>query len=396
LSGTGESIAYHCYAYASSGLASACGASSPTPTPTPTATTTNTPTPTPTTTTTPTPTPAPTIKSIALSGGVGDPWGTATDASGNVWFAEPGCDFAPTCASTTPPGQIGELPSGSTTPKFWTLPKLTGNQPIFVTLDGSGNVWFTTPNNSMIGEFSPAKGRFIGQWAVTANSGPWDLSFNNGKIWYTEHLVSAIGKFDPSSHTYQDFRTPTSGSLPYGIVGVDPANANLVWFTENPDTVEKIGVVDTSTNVISEYSIRAQTLSGLTPHLITMDSKGNPWWSEGFASAIGTLNVSKASSSSCGVTTGDCAGVTEYTLGVGGSKCNSGTHISGITLSGGGVWATDSIAAQVDDLALSTKAVAYYALSSCGVHPHDGLNHDPAGDLWWDNEFANALGELTP
>lgn len=70
---------------------------------------------------------------------------------------------------------------------FYTLPKITGNQPIFVALDAAGNVWFTTPNNSMIGEFNPSTSSFVGQWPVTAGSGPWDLVFNKGVIWYTEH-----------------------------------------------------------------------------------------------------------------------------------------------------------------------------------------------------------------
>jgi hypothetical protein len=30
------------------------------------------------------------------------------------------------------------------------------------------------------------------------------------------------------------------------------------------------------------------------------------------------------------------------------------------------------------------------------VHTHDGLNLDPALHVWWDEEFNNALGELTP
>ena len=48
-----------------------------------------------------------------ITGGKGDPWGTAIDGAGNVWFAEPGCDFGNNCTSSTPPGQIGELVAAS-------------------------------------------------------------------------------------------------------------------------------------------------------------------------------------------------------------------------------------------------------------------------------------------
>ncbi len=401
--GTGESMNYSCFAYAASGLASPCGSAGggvPTPPPPPPPTATPTPPPPPTATPTPppptaTPTPAPTgsITEYSLAGGDGNPWGTATDAAGNVWFAEPGCDFAPTCSSSTPPGQLGLLPAGSSTPTFYTLPNITGNQPIFVALDSAGNVWFTTPNNSMIGEFSPTTKQFIGQWSVTAGSGPWDLTIDNGKIWYSEHLVSSIGMFDPSTDTYQDFPTPTTSSNPYGIA----ASGNLIWFTENNSNVARIAVLNTSTNAISEYPIRAslQYIS-LTPHLIALDGQGNPWWTEGWVNALGKLNVQQATAGTCSATSGDCAGVSEVYLPAPPSTCNS-THTSGVAIQGGGqfVWLSDSLSGQIGSYSPSTGVFSLHNLN-CNVHPHDGLNLDSSSHVWWDEEFANAVGMLVP
>ena len=231
----------------------------------------------------------PTINSFPANGGVGEPWGTAVDSAGNVWFAEPGCDFAPTCSASTAPGQIGELKAATHTFAFFTLPNITGNQPIFLAFDGSGNLWFTTPDNSMIGEFSPASGQFIGQWPVTAGSGPWDLTFAGGKIYYTEHLVSAVGSFDPSTHAFHDFATPSANTNPYGIA----TSGSLVWFTENNSNVDRIASLNTATNAISEYPI-ALPLSNSTPHLVAIGANGNPWWSEGWSNTIATLNPSAA------------------------------------------------------------------------------------------------------
>jgi len=212
----------------------------------------------------------PTINTFSING-VGEPWGTAIDSAGNVWFAEPGCDFAPTCSSSTAPGQIGELNAVSHSVVLYTLPNISGNQPIFLAFDGSGNIWFTTPNNSMIGEFTPATGKFVGQWPVTPGSGPWDLTFAGGKIWYSEHLVSAVGSFDPSTHAYQNFPTPSANANPYGIA----ANGSLIWFTENNSSVDRVGVLNTTnSNAISEYPIVAP-LSG-TPHLLVVDPTGHP------------------------------------------------------------------------------------------------------------------------
>jgi streptogramin lyase len=332
-------------------------------------------------------------------GGGGDPWGTAMDASGNVWFAEPGCDFAPTCASSTPPGQLGELPAGSSTPRFFTLPNISGNQPIFVVLDSAGNVWFTTPNNSMIGEFNPTTQSFVGQWAVTAGSGPWDLTFDQtGKIWYTEHLVSAVGEFDPSTHASIDFPTPSLNSNPYGIA----ASGSLVWFTENNSSVARIATLDTSAhNQISEYLIRQQLPggAGLTPHMIGVDATGHPWWTEGWVRDIGTLDPGAATPGQCGPVSsaGDCTCVTEFPLPAPPSTCPS-SHVSGLAVQEGSsrrIWLDDSLSNQVGAYNPATNQFALANLK-CGVHPHDGLNLDPALHAWWDEEFNNALGQLTP
>jgi streptogramin lyase len=330
------------------------------------------------------------------TGGVGDPWGTAIDSAGDVWFAEPGCDFGNTCTSSTPPGQIAELVAASGTFKRYTLPNIANNQPIFVSLDASGNVWFTTPNNSMIGEFNPATQAYVGQWSVTSGSGPWDLTFNNGQIWYTEHYVSAVGSFNPVTHAHTDVKTPTANSNPYGIVASDPANGNLVWFTENNGSVARIGVVDTAnSNAVSEYLIRAQLPSGsaLTPHLITLDSQGHPWWTEGWIHDIGTLDPAQATAGSCGNGSGDCLGVTEHSPPLGG--CGN-SHLSGIALAGShAIWIDDSISGQIFSFDRSTGQFVSYA-TSCGPHPHDGLNVDASSTVWWDEEFNNSIGMLIP
>jgi streptogramin lyase len=327
------------------------------------------------------------------TGGVGEPWGTAIDGAGNVWFAEPGCDFAPTCAANTPPGQIGEIKASSHAIVLYTLPNISGNQPIFLAFDGSGNLWFTTPNNSMIGEFDPLTGLFVGQWSVTAGSGPWDLTFAGGKVWYTEHLVSAVGSFNPSNHAHRDFQTPTANSNPYGVA----ANGSLIWFTENNSSVDRVAALDTANkNVISEYPI-VLPVSG-TPHLITIDARGKPWWTEGFSNTIATLNPAVATPGQCGTTSGTCKGIQRFQAPAPATCSTFGTHASGIAFQGSGnlIWFDNSLTAQVGSFSLASKAFAMNTLSSCGAHPHDGLAVDGAGNVWFDEEFANAMGELIP
>jgi len=260
-----------------------------------------------------------------------------------------------------------------------------------VAFDGSGNLWFTTPNNSMIGEFSPSSGEFVGQWPVTAGSGPWDLTFANGQLWYTEHFVSAVGRFNPTTHVHQDFQTPTANSNPYGIAASGP----LVWFTENNSTVDQVAVLDTShNNAISEYPI-VQPRSG-TPHLIVVGANGHPWWTEGWSNTIATLDPAAATPGSCGSASGNCTGVQRFTVPAS-STCGSSTHTSGIAydVATDRVWFDNSLTAQVGSFTPSTGTFAMTTLSDCNAHPHDGLSLDSAGNVWFGEEFANAIGELS-
>ncbi|MFL5854727.1 MAG: hypothetical protein ACJ77G_19925 [Solirubrobacteraceae bacterium] len=332
------------------------------------------------------------INTLPLTKGVGDPWGTAIDSSGNIWFAEPGCDFAPTCGAGTPPGQLGKIDPSSGAVTFYTLPSIPGNQPIFVAFDGAGNLWFTTPNNSMIGEFSPSTGTFVGQWPVTAGSGPWDLIVANGQIWYTEHLASAVGAFNPDTHAHQDFQTPSANSNPYGIT----ANGGLIWFTENNSSVDRVAVLDTTNaNVISEYPI-VRPLSG-TPHMIDVDRSGRPWWTEGFSNTIATLDPAGATPGNCGTTAGLCTGIRRFEVPRS-ITCGGSAHTSGIAFqrSADLVWLDNSLTAQIGSFTPASGTFAMNTLSDCNAHPHDGLSLDTAGNVWFDEEFANAIGELVP
>src|SRR6266567_4899395 len=218
-----------------------------------------------------------------------NPWGTAFDSSGRVWVALPGCDLAPSCSSSTPPGKLALFdPTGQNWKTTVQLPSGYG-QPVFVAVDSSSNVWFTMPVTNSIGMYNPTNAT-VTQWTVpNSSAGPWDLAIeSNGKIWFTEHYVNQIGSFDPGSQTFHETATPASNSNPYGIT-VDASNN--IWFTENTDAVALIGEY-TNQGVLKEYKIRNNPTggTGLTPHLITIDPNGNIWWSEGWVSAIGRLN----------------------------------------------------------------------------------------------------------
>jgi streptogramin lyase len=334
-----------------------------------------------------------TINTFFTAGGAGAPWGTAIDRAGSIWFAEPGCDFETTCSASARPGHIGVIKASSHAVVHYALPNIPGNQPIFLAFDRSGKLWFTTPKNSRIGEFDPSTGTFVGQWRVTAGSGPWDLTFAGGRLWYTEHFASAVGSFDPATRTSHDFPTPSANSNPYGIA----ANGGLIWFTENNSNVDRVAVLDTTANnTISEFPI-VLPMSG-TPHLITIDSGGRPWWTEGWTNTIATLDPAAGTAGQCGTPEGTCNGIRRFAAPAPTACVRSGVHTSGIAYQSSAqrVWFDDSLAARVGSFSPSTNTFAMTTLSTCSGHPHDGLSVDGAGNVWFDEEFANAIGQLIP
>ena len=320
------------------------------------------------------------ITDYAVPGG--DPWGTAFDSSGRVWVAVPGCDLAPSCSNTTPPGKLALFdPTSHSWVTTVSLPTGYG-QPTFVAVDHTGKVWFTMPVTNAIGMYDPTS-TAVSQWPVpTTSAGPWGIAVDPaGTIWFTEHYVNKISSFNPSSHTFHEIATPATNSQPYGIT--TDASGNI-WFTENIDAVALIGEYTTD-GILKEYKIRntATGGTGLTPHLITIDPDGNPWWSEGFVGSIGTLKVASSQP-------GTNNGVTEYQY-----NSSGGSHTSGIGAGKQGlIWFDDSLKNTLGSFPIGGGS--FSLTKSPGDHPHDGLNVDSQNSVWFDEEFANKLGEAIP
>ncbi len=304
-----------------------------------------------------------------------DAWGTTFDKSGNVWVALPGCDFTPTCNSSTPGKIIRFAPSTHSWTATYSLPSGYG-QPIFLAFDPSGNLWFTMPSTNSLGELNPSSGT-VQQFAVpTSSSGPWGITVDSkGVVWFTEHYTNKIGSYTPSTRAFHEVATTPSNSQPYGIT-VDASDN--VWFTENNPSVPAVAEY-TAGGTLREFPMTPNGNS-LTPHLIAIDTQGNVWWSEGWVGAIGELKVAQASP-------GTGTGITHYSYKL------SNTHTSGIGVDqSGNVWFDDSLHSIYGSFPESTTgSFSIYNTVSSNAHPHDGLNVDKQSHVWFNEQFINKL-----
>lgn len=300
------------------------------------------------------------------------PWAVAFDKNGHVWVAEPGCNAAPRCSQSFP-SYIGEYNTANNTLVKNFLQPQGYSSPVFLVIDGKGNIWFSEPTTNAIGRLIPTNTPSWQQWKVpTANASPYDLTLdNNGNIWFTEFSGNKIGFLNTTTNQFVENAIPTSGSQPYGITK-DPGGK--IWFAEN--TQQKIAsfVPNTSGKVtITEYGVS----SASNPHLITADQAGNIWYSEGFSGDIGEFIPSTKVHKNIKVV-------------------NSGsTHISGIAVdSKGRIWFDDSLSELVGVYTPSTGSVKTLTISTPHAHPYDGLALDSNGNTWFTEEYASPNGKL--
>ena len=199
------------------------------------------------------------INEYAVNGGA-SPLGIAVGPDGNLWFAEHGTPAIGTIhpdgsnyadASTTlfnptnitssngdlwftesnsgnTSSAIGEIATnGAILHQYQTI---AGNaDPLGITSDTSGDIWFAEAGRDKIGEMNPSNGALIKEISLKSGAAPSSLVFGaDGNLWFTETGGDAIGTVAPDGSGLQEYSI-TAGSAPLNITA--GTNRNL-WFTE--------------------------------------------------------------------------------------------------------------------------------------------------------------------
>ena len=321
-----------------------------------------------------------------------NPWGIALDTQGHIFVAEPGCEV-PVCP-TTFAGTISEynVADGS---KVTTFTEPAGySSPAFLVIDNLGNVWFSEPNSDAIGKLVPTGGGTWTQFVVpTASAAPFGMTLDaNGNIWFTEYSVGKIGFIDPTIGLLSLVETAIPAGASSNPYGITKASDGTIWFTENAlSNVTTTGIIGsftpTSNGTLAVGAITEHAVANVPkPHLITTDTQGNVWYSGGFAGVIGRFNSGTSTNTVFDVSLNACPT---------GSPQSCGVHISGIAVdSQGRVWFDDSLSDRIGYLNSTTAQFTAIKLTA-GAHPHDGLLVASSDNVWFTEEYAYKLGEIT-
>ncbi len=111
-----------------------------------------------------------------------------------------------------------------------------GSRPTIITVDGSGNLWFTEPEQSRIGRITPA-GQ-ITEFTLPSRVTPSSIvAGSDGRIWFSEWSspeptavsggLGHIGRITPTGR-FTQIQLPNSESFPESLIAGSEGN---VWFT---------------------------------------------------------------------------------------------------------------------------------------------------------------------
>jgi virginiamycin B lyase len=271
-------------------------------------------------------------------------------------------------------------------------------QPLAITTDPSGNVWFTEANTGNIGKFDPVTKNFTEfpnpEWQKGERSMMWGIYFSPDRnIWFSDSQHNLIWKFDAQNNDYTSFifpRTPGQESFPQ-ILSPD-GNQILV----NDFTGMKIAVFGTNQTgpTLKAVSIQPPGDYNFTSDMIA-DSSGKIWFTIWIYQQGGELVSYDPETSK----------FSEYTL-PSGIQAPNGISVD----KNGKLWITDTGSSMFFSFDPQSQQFTKYITPPPQVSTYgnsSGLIKTPItrpywdqfdyqGNLWFNEQVANSLAVFNP
>ena len=153
-------------------------------------------------------------------------------------------------------------------------------QPLAITTDPDGNVWFAQVNTGKLAKFDPNSESFTEyenpEWPPKARSMMWGIAYSpDASIWFTDEVHDSIWKFSIEDEKYQRLGYPTAGdALPQRLKIV---GSQIIT---NDFTGNKITFLDPATSSKDEiaYNIVTSPLKNSFTGAFAIDSDRNIWY----------------------------------------------------------------------------------------------------------------------
>ena len=163
-------------------------------------------------------------------------------------------------------------------------------QPLAITTDPEGNVWFTQANAGRVSKFVPSTETFTEyenpKWPAGTRSMMWGIDYSpDGNIWYTDEATDAVWKFSIMTEQYSRIDFPkVVDSLPQRL-SVEGSNIIVNDFSGN-----KITFLDPAQSTVgmSHLSIPSPVENSVTG-AFTVDSQRNVWYTNWIFQTGGVL-----------------------------------------------------------------------------------------------------------
>lgn len=170
-------------------------------------------------------------------------------------------------------------------------------QPLAITTEPNGTVWFAQTNTGNIAKFDPLTEKFTeytnsrwvdaeSQLKYKLRSMMWGMDYSpDGAIWYTDEATDSIWRFSIADETYNTINFPISediSSLPQKLV-IDGSNVIVNDFTGG-----KLTIFGFSQQGELSYASIPSALDGFTSDF-AIDSENNIWYTNWDSDGTGIL-----------------------------------------------------------------------------------------------------------
>ncbi len=105
-------------------------------------------------------------------------------------------------------GQLLRLKISDNTATVWTLtvfvPDLVYVEPVGISLDAQGNVWYADDLQNALGRLNPSTG-LVTSYSIPEGSSATMVAIQGDYLWYSDELLPGFGRLDPATASYTTF-----------------------------------------------------------------------------------------------------------------------------------------------------------------------------------------------